>query len=102
LTAPDRAAVAAVRDGLAGHWIGQPAEEVAEMRRLTGSLAHGLWALDGGRRLRPLGSDRLGLFGEFVAEFHIGDPTEVGDSWRPWRRRAKLIEEARAFRLGRG
>jgi phosphatidylserine/phosphatidylglycerophosphate/cardiolipin synthase-like enzyme len=95
------AALSLLRDRLAGHWVGHPAEDVAEMRRLTGSLAQGLWALDGGRRLRPLEARRLGLIGEFIADFHIGDPTDVTDSWRPWRRPADLLAGVRAIRTGR-
>ncbi|HEX3406444.1 MAG TPA: phospholipase D-like domain-containing protein [Caulobacteraceae bacterium] len=95
----DRAALAAFRDGLAGHWVGHTAADMAEIRRLSGSLAEGLWALDGGQRLRALEPRRLGPVGEFIAEFHIGDPTEVGDSLRPFRRREKLLAEARALRL---
>jgi len=96
------ASVAALRDRLAGHWVGRSAEDVAEMRRLTGSLAQGLWALDGGRRLRPLEARRLGLIGEFIADFHIGDPTGVSDSWKPWRRRDVLLTGAEAIRTGSG
>jgi hypothetical protein len=96
--APDRAALAALRDGLAGHWVGRTGDEMAEMRALSGSLAEGLWALDGGRRLRPLEPRRLGPVGEFIAEFHIGDPTDVSDSGRPFRRRERLIAQARALR----
>lgn len=95
----DRAALAAFRDGLATHWVGRPAAELAELRRLTGSLAQALWALDRGRRLRPLEPKRLGPVGEFIAEFHIGDPTDTADSLRPFRRREKTIAEARALRL---
>jgi len=95
------AALASLRDRLAGHWVGHSADDVAEMRRLTGSLAQGLWALDGGRRLRPLEARRLGLLGEFIADFHIGDPTDVSDSWRPWRRRDALLIGAEAIRTGR-
>jgi phosphatidylserine/phosphatidylglycerophosphate/cardiolipin synthase-like enzyme len=94
----DRAALAAFRDGLAAHWVGRPAAELAELRRLTGSLAQALWALDRGRRLRPLEPRRLGPVGEFIAEFHIGDPTDVGDSWRPFHRRETTIAAARALR----
>jgi phosphatidylserine/phosphatidylglycerophosphate/cardiolipin synthase-like enzyme len=94
----DRAALAAFRDGLAGHWVGRSAEEMGEMRRLAGSLADGLWTLDGGRRLRPLEPRRLGPVGEFIAEFHVGDPIDVSDSWRPFRRRERLLAEARALR----
>jgi phosphatidylserine/phosphatidylglycerophosphate/cardiolipin synthase-like enzyme len=94
----ERAAVAEFRDRLAGHWLGRAAAEVAEMRRLTGSLGEGLWALNDGARLRPLEARRLGLFGEWVAEFHIGDPSEVGNSWRPARRRVALTQATRALR----
>jgi phosphatidylserine/phosphatidylglycerophosphate/cardiolipin synthase-like enzyme len=95
----DRAALASVRDRMAGHWVGKAGEEVAQMRRLGGGLAQALSALDGASRLRPLEPRRLGLAGEFVAEFHIGDPTDVDDSWRPSRRRERLLAEARALRL---
>jgi phosphatidylserine/phosphatidylglycerophosphate/cardiolipin synthase-like enzyme len=95
----DRATLASVRDRMAGHWVDQTAADVAEMRRLGGgSLAQALFALDGASRLRPLASRRLGLAGEFVAEFHVGDPTDVADSWRPARRRERLLAEARALR----
>ena len=95
------ASLAALRDRLAGHWVGRAAEDVAEMRRLTGSLAQGLWALDGGRRLRPLEARRLGLLGEFIADFHIGDPTGVSDSWRPRRRKDALLAGVEAIRAAR-
>jgi phosphatidylserine/phosphatidylglycerophosphate/cardiolipin synthase-like enzyme len=95
------ASLASLRDRLAGHWVGRSGDDVAEMRRLTGSLAQGLWALDGGRRLRPLEARRLGLLGEFIADFHIGDPTDVSDSWRPWRRRERLLSDAAAIRAAR-
>jgi phosphatidylserine/phosphatidylglycerophosphate/cardiolipin synthase-like enzyme len=100
-TLEQQATLADLRSHLAGHWVGHAGAEVAEMRRLTGSLAQGLWALDGGRRLRPLESRRLGLMGEFIADFHLGDPTGVADSWRPWRRRDVLVDAARALRAGR-
>jgi phosphatidylserine/phosphatidylglycerophosphate/cardiolipin synthase-like enzyme len=95
----DRAALAALRDGLAGHWVDRSADELAEVRRLSGSLAEALWALDGGRRLQPLEPRRLGPVGEFIAEFHIGDPTDVSDSLRPFRRRQLTLADARAIRL---
>jgi phosphatidylserine/phosphatidylglycerophosphate/cardiolipin synthase-like enzyme len=98
-TETERAALAAVRDRLAGHWVDRTAAEVAEVRRHGGSLAQTLFALDSASRLRPLAPRRLGLAGEFVAEFHIGDPTDVADSWRPARRRERLLAEARALRL---
>jgi len=95
----DRAALAAVRDRLAAHWVGKSAQDIAELRGLSGSLAESLWMLDGGVRLRPLEARRLGLAGEFIAEFHLGDPTEPADSWRPSWRRERLLAQARALRL---
>lgn len=94
----DRAALADLRDRLAGHWIGRTAREVAEARAEHGGLAAALHALDADGRLRPLPPRRLGLFGEFVAEFHIGDPADVSDSWRPWLRRDRMMRASRAFR----
>jgi phosphatidylserine/phosphatidylglycerophosphate/cardiolipin synthase-like enzyme len=99
-TPEHRAALGALRDRLAGHWVGRGSAEVAEMHQLTGSLAQGLWALDGGRRLRPLEARRLSLPGELIADFHIGDPTGVADSWRPWRRRDDLLAALQDFRAG--
>jgi phosphatidylserine/phosphatidylglycerophosphate/cardiolipin synthase-like enzyme len=95
----DRAALAGLRDGLAGHWVDRSAAEMAEVRELSGSLAEGLWALDGGQRLRPLEPKWLGPVGEFIAEFHIGDPTDVTDSLRPFHRRERTLAAARALRL---
>ena len=97
--AEDRAALASFRDRLAGHWVDRSSAEVANMRALTGSLAQGLWALDAGRRLQPLDPKRLGPVGEFIAEFHIGDPTDTADSMRPFRRRERSLGEARELRL---
>jgi phosphatidylserine/phosphatidylglycerophosphate/cardiolipin synthase-like enzyme len=98
-TDADRAALADVRDRMAGHWVDRTAAEIAEQRRWFGGLAPALRALDRSARLRPLEARRLGLAGEFVAEFHIGDPTDVADSWRPALRRERLLDEARALRL---
>jgi phosphatidylserine/phosphatidylglycerophosphate/cardiolipin synthase-like enzyme len=96
--AEDKAAVGLLRDRLAGHWLGRSAEEVAEMRRLAGSLPQALWTLDTERRLRPLQSRRLGMVGEFIADFHIGDPIDVAESWRPIRRRRRLLADVRELR----
>jgi phosphatidylserine/phosphatidylglycerophosphate/cardiolipin synthase-like enzyme len=95
----DRAALARLRDGLAGHWIDRSAAEIAELREAGGGLADALWALDAGRRLRALEPRRLGPVGEFIAEFHVGDPTETADSLRPFRRREHTLAAARALRL---
>jgi phosphatidylserine/phosphatidylglycerophosphate/cardiolipin synthase-like enzyme len=98
VTDEQKAALALLRNRLAGHWIGHGPEAVAEMTRLKGGLAEALWALDGGRRLQRLTPTWLGPIGEFIADFHIGDPADPADSWRPWGRRQRLIDEARRVR----
>ena len=93
-----RDGIAALRDRLAGHWVGHPAAELAEARASGARLGDALWALDAGARLRPVEDQRLGPFGEFIADFHLGDPTGVSDSWRLGRRHRKLLDESRALR----
>jgi hypothetical protein len=39
--------------------------------------------------------------GEFIANYHLGDPSDVSDSWRLGRRRERLIREAREFALSK-
>ncbi len=97
-SASERAAITALRDRLAAHWVGQSAEALARARGSGRSLANALFALDPGSRLRSLAPKRLGPVGEFIADFHLGDPTAVWDSWRLGRRRRRLIDESRALR----
>jgi phosphatidylserine/phosphatidylglycerophosphate/cardiolipin synthase-like enzyme len=94
--AHERAAIAAWRDRLAGHWVGRPAEDVAKARARHGGLGEALATLDRRGRLRRLAPGPLGRLGEFIAAFHLGDPVDASDSWRPWRRRRRLYEQIRA------
>lgn len=96
-TATDQTAVAALRDRLAAHWVGCTGDVFASARG-DGSFAAALLGLDAGRRLRRASERRLAAVGEFIADFHIGDPADVSDSWRPDLRRRKLLEESRALR----
>jgi phosphatidylserine/phosphatidylglycerophosphate/cardiolipin synthase-like enzyme len=91
-------AIGALRDRLAAHWVGRSGPELADGGGAAGSLGEALRVLGGEGRLRPLASRRLGPIGEFIAEFHIGDPTDAADSWRPLRRRQRLLAEARGLR----
>ncbi|HEY3796858.1 MAG TPA: phospholipase D-like domain-containing protein [Caulobacteraceae bacterium] len=101
-TPAERAAIAGMRDRLAAHWVGRGADDLAAARTGRASYAGALFAMDeGAHRLRSIPRTRLGPVGEFIADFHIGDPVEAADSWRPWRRRADLIAEARALRMER-
>ena len=93
----ERAAIAALCNRLAGHWVGVTGDAFAAARR-EGSFADTLLGLDPARRLRPASARRLGAVGEFIADFHLGDPAAVSDSWRLGLRRRKLLAEARALR----
>ncbi|WP_293422249.1 hypothetical protein [Phenylobacterium sp.] len=37
--------------------------------------------------------------GKIIAAFHIGDPADVADSWRVFRRRERLYDAARRLAL---
>jgi hypothetical protein len=85
-----RAAIAALLDRLLGHWLGNPAEEIADARAGGGGLASLLDVLDGRGRLVPIEPAPLGPLGDFIAVFHLGDPTDGADAWWPFGRRQCL------------
>jgi phosphatidylserine/phosphatidylglycerophosphate/cardiolipin synthase-like enzyme len=89
-----RVAVQTLADRLAGHWVARPASEFAAARAGAGGLIGALERLEHGR-LRSLHPTRPGPFGEFVSTFHIGDPADAADAWRPFRRRERLYAQAR-------
>ena len=91
----ERAAIGALRDGLIGHWLGRTAAQFATVRERRGGLIPAITELDHNDRLRPIKPRRLGPIGAFIADFHIGDPISVTDSWSPLRRRERLYREAR-------
>ncbi|HEX2135735.1 MAG TPA: phospholipase D-like domain-containing protein [Microvirga sp.] len=88
---PVRRGIAAVTCGLIAHHLGRGPERLAEQMR-AGGLAAAIEALDAAphRRLRPLVAVSLGPIGSLLAERHLGDPFELSDAWRPWRRRSAV------------
>jgi phosphatidylserine/phosphatidylglycerophosphate/cardiolipin synthase-like enzyme len=94
----DGAAIAGLRRRLAGHWVGAEAGAVAAAERSGGSFAESVRALGAVGRLRDIEPEHLGPLGEFVAAFHIGDPVDAADAWRPARRRERLYDRVRALR----
>ena len=94
-----RAEVARVRARLIGHFLGRQGEDFAAAYAELGGAGKAIDALDDGpaRRLRPLEPQSLGPLARVIAAFHLGDPAEPKDSWRPWRRRADLEAEQRLF-----
>lgn len=90
--------VTAFRDRLVGHFIGYTGDAVAKARaehgdRLTGAID----ALNREGRLCRIDPHRQTAFGEFISTYHLGDPADVRDAWRPGRRRERLYTQARAL-----
>ena len=94
-----RLSIAALRDRLIGHFMGYTGDAVSKARQERGSLGAAIAALNREGRLRPLEPQKMSAPGQVIAAFHIGDPADVADSWRVFRRRERLYETAR--RLGR-
>ncbi|MFC3069226.1 phospholipase D-like domain-containing protein [Phenylobacterium soli] len=90
-----RLAVAAFRDRLIGHFMGVTGDAVAKARVEFGGLGAAIDALNREGRLSPLEPPKLTAVGEFIAAYHMGDPSDVSDSWRLGRRRERLMRQAR-------
>jgi phosphatidylserine/phosphatidylglycerophosphate/cardiolipin synthase-like enzyme len=86
------AAIQRFRARLLAHYIGCTPEQFAAAFAEHGSLAGAIEALDTGspRRLRPATARTGGPVDALIAAFHLGDPSEPADSWRPWRRKRGL------------
>ncbi len=91
-----RLQIAAFRDRLVGHFLAQTGDTVAKARVEHGGLARALDALNREGRLQPIEPPEVTAFGDFVARYHLGDPQDTRDAWRPGRRRERLYREARA------
>jgi phosphatidylserine/phosphatidylglycerophosphate/cardiolipin synthase-like enzyme len=85
LSAEDSAPIIRLRDALIGHFAGMSGEAFAAHRRSHASLIGALDALQS-MRLRPFVPRKLGRLGRLVAAWHLGDPYDVSEAWRPWRR----------------
>lgn len=92
-------AIAAFRDRLAGHFMGLTGDAVARARADHGGLVGAIDALNREGRLRPIEPPKVTAFGEFVAQYHLGDPQDPRDSWNPARRRERLYEAVRKMQL---
>jgi phosphatidylserine/phosphatidylglycerophosphate/cardiolipin synthase-like enzyme len=90
-----RRAVAAFRDRLVGHFMGVTGDAVTKARAQTGGLIGAIDTLNREKRLAPIEPAKMTAFGRIVAAYHLGDPIDVGDSWRAGRRRERLYAKAR-------
>ncbi len=87
--------IAAFRDRLVGHFLGFTGEAVAKARLERGGLVPAIDSLNRENRLLDIQPPGMTGFGEAVAAFHLGDPSDVKDSWKPWKRRERLFCQAR-------
>ena len=94
-----RAAIAAFRDRLIGHFMGCTGDAVAKARADFGGLIPAIDALNREGRLQPIEPPMITPFGEFIARYHLGDPQDPTDSWNPIRRRERLYEAVRRMQI---
>jgi hypothetical protein len=87
------------RARLVAHYLGCPPDQFEAAFVREGGLGAAINALDTGplRRLRPLTPTALGPLARLIAAYHLGDPADPADSWRPWRRKIAIEVERRAF-----
>lgn len=90
-----RIAISAFRDRLVGHFMGVTGDAVTKARAEYGSLGAAIDALNRQGRLAPIEPPLMTGVGEFIAAYHLGDPSGTDDSWRLGRRRERLIQQAR-------
>jgi phosphatidylserine/phosphatidylglycerophosphate/cardiolipin synthase-like enzyme len=93
-----RLQIEAFRDRLVGHFLAQTGEAVARARTENGGLAGAVDALNREGRFLPIEPPDTTILGEFVAKYHLGDPQDTRDAWRPNRRRERLYAEAHAVK----
>ena len=91
-----RRQIAAFRDRLVGHFMAQTGDAVAKARVEHGSLVGAIDALNREGRLHPIEPPGVTAVGEFVTKYHLGDPQDTRDAWRPNRRRERLYQQAQA------
>jgi phosphatidylserine/phosphatidylglycerophosphate/cardiolipin synthase-like enzyme len=92
-----RMAITAFRDRLVGHFMGYTGDAVAKARADYGSLRGAIDALNREGRLKPIVPHAMGPLATFIAAYHLGDPQDTRDAWRPWKRRNRLYTQARLF-----
>jgi phosphatidylserine/phosphatidylglycerophosphate/cardiolipin synthase-like enzyme len=92
-----RVQIEVFRDRLVGHFMGHTGDKVAKARARHGGLIAAIDALNQEKRLMPIEPPRTTRVGDFITRYHIGDPQDTQDAWRPGRRRERLYKEARAL-----
>ena len=89
-TAEQRAAIAAFRNHLVGHYVSRSASDVARAMGRDGKLIRAIEALNRQGRLKRIVPHKLGKWARLIADFHLGDPMSPKDSMRPYLRRSRI------------
>jgi phosphatidylserine/phosphatidylglycerophosphate/cardiolipin synthase-like enzyme len=97
----ERAAIVRFRSSLIGHFVRAAPGDVEQLTAERGLVAamDALTPESGERlvRLEPRPLDPLSLL---IATYHLGDPLDISDSWRPWSRPRRLRQEVARLGLG--
>ncbi len=95
----DEGAIARFRARLLGHFVGEAPADVEVMTAQRGLAATvDTLARSSGWRLSPLSPVPMGPLASLIADYHLGDPLDARDSWRPLLRKKRLEGEAGAVR----
>ena len=78
-----RAAISGLRDRLLGHFLGVDPADVARAQTRHASLVGAIDALNVDGRLTPIATGKATWWEDFAAAHHLGDPSDVAESWRP-------------------
>jgi phosphatidylserine/phosphatidylglycerophosphate/cardiolipin synthase-like enzyme len=94
-----RAEIDAIRCRLLAHWLGCSTETMRKAIEAEGAVGGALEALRlcGHNRLKPIEPVALGPLAAFIAAYHVGDPIDPADSFRPMKRRRDLDAEVAAL-----
>jgi len=99
----EAAAISRLRASLLGHFAGAAPGDVEVLVRDKGLVrAIDVLAWGSGGRLEPLHGAAPGPLASLVAAYHLGDPLDPSDSWRPLLRRRRVRAEARRIALAAG
>ena len=93
--AGESGAIARFRARLIGHFVNEAPAEVEMMTAARGLAATvDTLARSSQGRLSPLAPVPMGPLASLIADYHLGDPLDAHDSWRPLLRKRRLEGEA--------
>lgn len=97
-----RLAIDRFRWTLVGHWMGRDAAAAQKAAGDNLSMIRAIEGLNRHGRLQPIVPEKLSWVARLIADFHLGDPAGVGDSFRPFKRRRRLDRAVRTIAADHG